>query len=393
MQKKGAALRAVQRTDEITSDGGAANTPVRSTMMGPPSRCPGDSGAPSSGRAEDPEYENAGADASANLPARLDFTPVPRRYRHDGWTPERQVAFIDALADTGCVDRAARMVNMAQANCYALRRAPGAESFRRAWEAALDCGLQVMKDIAFERAIEGELIPVFSQGKLMGYRRKRNDALLMFCLRHYGQDAQGRRVTVNYFSTRASAGVVSAAGEEKDSPSTGSGRTDSGAVAEASATTVRTVISGAGEGGSGAAKADAAAALLNGFEGVTLDAEAAAAIARALEECAERARAAEAAVAAGGIARDEALADDPGESFFRSGNFHGALELAPGLDAFEPFVEGEPHWTLAGAEKPEMLVKWEEEMAAGKGAGAEEGGQGASGAIAPQSLAEARARK
>ena len=29
--------------------------------------------------------------ASPPLP---DFTPVPRRFRHDGWTPERQKAFI-----------------------------------------------------------------------------------------------------------------------------------------------------------------------------------------------------------------------------------------------------------------------------------------------------------
>ncbi len=71
-----------------------------------------------------------------------DFAPVPRQYyRHDGWTPERQRAFIGALADTGCVRRAARMVNMAQTNCYTLRRAPGAEAFRKAWDAALDCGL------------------------------------------------------------------------------------------------------------------------------------------------------------------------------------------------------------------------------------------------------------
>jgi hypothetical protein len=60
------------------------------------------------------------------------FAPVPRKYRHDGWTPERQRAFIEALADCGSVTRAAAMVNMAQANCYTLRRAPGAEAVRRA---------------------------------------------------------------------------------------------------------------------------------------------------------------------------------------------------------------------------------------------------------------------
>jgi hypothetical protein len=141
------------------------------------------------------------------LPA---FTPVPRRYRHDGWTPARQKAFVEALADTGCVERAARMTNMSSENAYVLRRSAGADEFRRAWEAALDFGLKRMKDIAFERAIEGQLVPVFVAGKLLGFRRKRNDALLMFCLRHYGQDAQGKRTTINYFSTRATAASAAA---------------------------------------------------------------------------------------------------------------------------------------------------------------------------------------
>ena len=75
--------------------------------------------------------------APDNLPA---FEPVPRKYRHDGWTPERQRAFIGALADTGSVSRAARYVNMSPEGAYYLRRRPGAESFPRAWEAALDLG-------------------------------------------------------------------------------------------------------------------------------------------------------------------------------------------------------------------------------------------------------------
>ena len=129
---------------------------------------------------------------------------------------------------------------------------------------------------------------------------------------------------------------------------------------------MRTVISGPSTalGTNGTQKADEAAALLNGFEGVQLDAEAAAAIARALEECAERARAAEAACEAGGTAAQAALADDPGESFFRSAGYHGELLPACLTEEFVPFVEDEPHWTLAGAEKPEMLVRFEEEQAA-----------------------------
>ena len=190
------------------------------------------------------------AEARPPLP---DFTPVPRKYRHDGWTPERQKAFIGALADTGSVSRAAAMVNMAQTNCYTLRRAPGAESFRRAWEAALDFGVARLKDIAFERAIDGYLVPVFIGGKLMGFRRRHNDALLMFCLRHYGQDAGGKRTTINYFSTRAgtvavaSGGRAGAMGVSTASTSSGQASLDTngiesgaaGAMAEASTTTVR----------------------------------------------------------------------------------------------------------------------------------------------------------
>jgi hypothetical protein len=247
-------------------------------------------------------------------PALPDFTPVPRKTnRHDGWTPERQKAFVETLADTGSVRRAARMVNMSQANAYALRRAPGAEEFRRAWDAALDFGVQRLKDVAFERAIEGDLIPVFVAGKLMGFRRKHNDALLMFCLRHYGQDAQGKRTTINYFSSRASAG---------------SGDGDAGAHAEASTTTVRTVISGDGEGG--ALRDDRLAAALGEFSGVTLDGEAEAAIGAAIAACAERRAAAEAAIERGGEAAANVLEDDPGESFVRLPRdgtpYRGALE-------------------------------------------------------------------
>src|SRR5438067_13811922 len=106
-----------------------------------------------------------------------DFTPVPRKYRHDGWTPERQKAFIEALADTGSVSRAAAMVNMSPEGAYYLRRQQGAEEFRRAWEAALDYGVARMKDIAFERAITGYLVPCFVGGRLLGWRRKHNDRL------------------------------------------------------------------------------------------------------------------------------------------------------------------------------------------------------------------------
>jgi hypothetical protein len=266
-----------------------------------------------------------------------DFAPVPRLYnRHDGWTPERQRAFIGALADTGCVDRAARMVNMAQTNCYTLRRAPGAEGFRKAWDAALDCGLQRLKDLAFTRAIEGELVPVFSAGKLVGHRRKHNNALLMFCLRHYGKDAGGKRTTINYFSSRASA----QAGAEGE------------AGAGASTTTVQTVISG--DGGPG--QREEAHALLEGFAGVALDAEAQGAIMAALHECAARARKAQAALDAGGEAEADALEDDPAAPFVPQPEgalpWRGAIEPPVAFEVSDA-LEDEDEWAMLGAPLPD----------------------------------------
>jgi len=302
------------------------------------------------------------------LPA---FTPVPRKQpRHDGWTPERQQAFIEALADTGCVSIACRMVNMSQPSYYQLRRQPGAESFRAAADAAQSLGLQVVKDEAFDRAMHGQLVPVFVGGKLLGFRRKKNDRLLMFILRHYGQDANGRRTTINYFSTRATAAAGAAA------PS-GSGPTRSGALAsardaipgrpttgeavsidvtdslrdggsalaaaaEASTTTVKTIISGPAAGADPRATDTEAANLINAFEGIDLDDEAQAEIYRALEACAERRRA---------LAGDPD--NDPDCDFVRvaPGDLEYLGELESGVegeDWVEYRPEGEHAWDNLG---------------------------------------------
>lgn len=148
-----------------------------------------------------------------------DFPPVPVKPRHDGWTPERQRAFIGALADTGSVKRAAMHVNMSPEGAYYLRRRPGAEGFRRAWEAALDFGVQRLKDEAFERALNGQLSPVFVGGKLKGFRRVKNDRLLMFCLRMNMRAEDGRRLAASYFDP----GAFRLSGSDSPSPLAGEG--------------------------------------------------------------------------------------------------------------------------------------------------------------------------
>ena len=130
---------------------------------------------------------------ASELPA---FEPVPIKPRHDGWTPERQRAFIEALADTGSVAAACRHVNMTTVGAYRIRRLPGAAGFSAAWTAALDLGVQRLEDVAMERALNGVEEPFYVYGQHVGTRTRYNDRLLMFMLRNrnperYGASANG----------------------------------------------------------------------------------------------------------------------------------------------------------------------------------------------------------
>lgn len=123
-----------------------------------------------------------------------DFTPVPIKPRSDGWTPERQRDFIEALADTGSVNAACKYVNMSTVGAYRIRRLPEGESFRKAWDAALDLGVQRLEDVAMDRALNGVDEPVYSYGELVGVRKKVNDRLLMFMLRNRSPERFGASV-------------------------------------------------------------------------------------------------------------------------------------------------------------------------------------------------------
>jgi len=113
--------------------------------------------------------------APPNLPA--------RRPRRDGWTVERQEAFLKALATCGCVSQAARSVGLSRESAYHLYNRPSAADFRRGWEAALDCALRVIEDEAWSRAVNGVARPVFFRGEQVGEYRHYDEKLTMFLLR------------------------------------------------------------------------------------------------------------------------------------------------------------------------------------------------------------------
>ncbi|MDD3799579.1 MAG: hypothetical protein PHE36_10420 [Novosphingobium sp.] len=111
------------------------------------------------------------------LPA---FLPVPLRGRGDGWTVERQGAFIGLLAETGSVSEAARRVGMSRKGAYQLRSRPGAEGFAAAWDVALGSPPRKVtgEDLA-RLAFEGTIRPVMRAGRYRGLAKKSCDSALL----------------------------------------------------------------------------------------------------------------------------------------------------------------------------------------------------------------------
>ncbi len=125
-------------------------------------------------------------DAHGHDPSHYDWVPVLKKRRVDGWSPEKQRGFIEALADTGSVMQAAAAVGMSERSAYSLRRAQGAQGFDRAWAIATEAAGKRLLDEAFERALVGSDEPVFNRdGDRVGRRFRKSDGMLQFLLRGY----------------------------------------------------------------------------------------------------------------------------------------------------------------------------------------------------------------
>lgn len=62
---------------------------------------------------------------------------TPPRFRRDGWTPQRQLAFLDMLGSTHSVTKAARAAGMSRESAYRLRARDPQGLFAAAWDRAL----------------------------------------------------------------------------------------------------------------------------------------------------------------------------------------------------------------------------------------------------------------
>jgi len=122
----------------------------------------------------------------------IPFDPVPVRARHDGWTVDKQYAFIEALAATGIVEEACRRVGMSRTSADNLRKRPCGVHFRRAWQAAVDYALHLVEEGAHRRARDGVARPIFQGGEQVGEYRHYDERLTMFLLRSYRPERYGK---------------------------------------------------------------------------------------------------------------------------------------------------------------------------------------------------------
>jgi hypothetical protein len=84
---------------------------------------------------------------------------------------------------------------VAPRSAYRLAHAPGAEDFVRAWDVAMDTGLERLRAEALERAIGGAFVPVFRRGKLVRVEHRRCDRLALALLagKHHRVEDEMRR--------------------------------------------------------------------------------------------------------------------------------------------------------------------------------------------------------
>ena len=96
---------------------------------------------------------------------------VPR-IRRDGWTPERQLRFLEALAGTRSISRAAAAAGMSRESAYRLRDRREGALFAALWDRELAFQPQPV-EVDIETLATGRLM------RLLGnhFRRERGDFL------------------------------------------------------------------------------------------------------------------------------------------------------------------------------------------------------------------------
>lgn len=113
----------------------------------------------------------------------MPFDGIPladSKRRLAGWSAERQRLFLNMLAETGSVHLAASAARLSARSAYHLRtRSP---AFAAAWNAAQQLAVGRLSAVAFDRALNGRVEQVYSDGVLIAEKRVPSDRLLTWLL-------------------------------------------------------------------------------------------------------------------------------------------------------------------------------------------------------------------
>jgi hypothetical protein len=103
-----------------------------------------------------------------------------RALRHDGWTPEKQMRFLQRLGECGVVAEACRAVGMSARAAYNLRDRDSL--FAAGWEAASAMARPRLADEAFSRAMNGVVERIYKDGAVVAERHRYDNRLTMSVL-------------------------------------------------------------------------------------------------------------------------------------------------------------------------------------------------------------------
>lgn len=108
--------------------------------------------------------------------------PASPRSRRDSWTPQRQAAFLRALAASHNVSKAAKTVGKSRQSAYKLRAGLKGEPFDYAWDAAFQSCFDALAERAMDRALTGVEVPHYHKGELVGTSRRFDERLTVALL-------------------------------------------------------------------------------------------------------------------------------------------------------------------------------------------------------------------
>ena len=114
-----------------------------------------------------------------------------RAIRHDGLTPEKQIAFLSALSVCGVVADACRQAGIHRDTAYNLRNSAAGHAFALAWDAAILLARGRMSDELMSRAMNGCVDRIYKNGECVAERHRHDNRLAMAVLTRLDRQAEG----------------------------------------------------------------------------------------------------------------------------------------------------------------------------------------------------------